>query len=294
MTKLLAAAALLLAVLLAPAQAQAAPRPIHAAADPCGDPLLIRSCTTADPVHGISGLLSIKGVQAVYQVQVGRTDGCATCRWDSFVACNSQSDDTSTCDQGGQRICTIGQDYVEVEFGDDATPMGPVAHYCRDPANPPAIVTGADTTAAAADSAFVLAPDPAVASDPSGSTLAQLPTYFSTAPFTPGSLEAQIGVKGLSETLTLDEPVWHWSFGDGATLDTSSPGGRYPDGDVRHTYRVTGTWTVMLSAEYRRSYVVHTPFGDLSRVVKDGRAVAGPAQSRLVVRDARARLTGGD
>jgi len=262
--------------------------------DVCNDPAAPYSCTSVDPVHGISGMLSINGVQAVYQVQVGRTDGCATCRWDSFVACNSQSDDTSTCDQGGQRICTIGQDYVEVEFGDDATPMGPVAHYCRDPANPPAIVTGADATAAAADSAFVLAPDPGVASDPSGSTLAQLPTYFSTAPFTPGSLEAQIGVKGLSETLTLDEPVWHWSFGDGATLDTSSPGGRYPDGDVRHTYRVTGTWTVTLSADYRRSYVVHTPFGDLSRVVKDGRAVAGPAQSRLVVRDARARLTGGD
>ncbi len=270
------------------------PSPALADSTSSCDPSDPKTCTGEDPINGVSGLLSIRGVQAVYHVQVGRTDGCAACRWSSQVVCNSQSDDTSTCDAGGQRICPIGQEYVLVEFGDATNPIGPVAHYCRDPADPPAIVTGADATAAAADSAFVLAPDPMVASDPSGSTLAQLPTYFSTAPFVPGSLEAQIGVKGLSETLTLDEPVWHWSFGDGSTLDTSSPGGRYPDGDVRHTYRVKGTWTVTLSADYRRSYVVHTPFGDLSRVVKDGRAVTGSVQSRLVVRDARARLTGGD
>jgi len=279
-------------IVLGSALSQLEPSPARAAVS-C-DPSVPGTCDDPDPINGVTGLLYITGNRGVFALQSGRSDGCASCRWTSAVACNSQSDDTSTCDVGGQRICTVGQDYILVEFGDDTTPVGPVAHYCRDPANPPAIVTGADATAAAADSAFVLAPDPGVASDPSGSTLAQLPTYFSTAPFTPGSLEAQIGVKGLSETLTLDEPVWHWSFGDGSTMDTSSPGGRYPDGDVRHTYRVKGTWTVTLSADYRRSYVVHTPFGDLSRVVKDGRAVAGPAQSRLVVRDARARLTGGD
>lgn len=75
-------------------------------------------CNVPQPSNGISGLLYIPGVPAVFDRQAGRTDGCGSCVWTSAVLCNSQSDDTTTCDTGGQRVCPIGDQYIEVSFAD--------------------------------------------------------------------------------------------------------------------------------------------------------------------------------
>ncbi len=266
------------------------------ASPPTCDPtnIITDPCQSADPSNGISGLLYIPGVPAVFDRQAGRTDGCGSCVWTSAVLCNSQSDDTTTCDTGGQRVCPIGDQYIEVSFADAQTPTEVAAHYCSDPADPPAIVTGGAVLAAASDADFVTAPDPLTSTDPDGTTLTQLPTYFATTPYTPRSLTRDLAAGGLTETIALDQPRWHWDFGDGTTLDTASPGGRYPDGDIRHTYTHTGHDTVTVTADYRRTIVVHTPFGDLPTITKATRAVTNPTRQVIAVREAHARLTDGD
>ena len=269
--------------------------PPGAAVAPSGcDPSVPGSCDGTDPVNGVSGELYIPGVRAVFDVQAGRTDSCSSCVWTSTVLCNSKSDDTSTCTTGGQRVCALGDQYVEVSLTDATTPTQVIAHYCSNPAAPPAIATGATLAGAASDADFVTAPDPLTSTDPDGTTLTQLPTYFSTAPFAAAPLTRDLRAGPLTQTIALDQPVWHWDFGDGTTLDTASPGGRYPDGDIRHTYTHTGQQTVSLTADYRRTITTHTPYGDLPMITKPTRAITPTTRRVITVREAQAQLTDGD
>lgn len=50
-------------------------------------------------------------------------------------------------------------------------------------------------------------------------------------------------------------PGWTWNFDEGVRLDTSSPGGTYPDMSVSHTYRSPGIRLIRVTTEWRGSYV---------------------------------------
>jgi hypothetical protein len=49
---------------------------------------------------------------------------------------------------------------------------------------------------------------------------------------------------------------WTWNFGDGVTLATVDPGGKYPNLHVSHVYRKPGTVVVRLSSSWTGTYTV--------------------------------------
>ena len=72
---------------------------------------------------------------------------------------------------------------------------------------------------------------------PSGRAFAGLPVWFSSNQ--PRVVKATVNVLGWDVDVQA-APTWSWTFGDGAMLSTTDPGGRYPVGSVHHLYRTQG------------------------------------------------------
>jgi hypothetical protein len=91
-------------------------------------------------------------------------------------------------------------------------------------------------------------------------TLVNLPTYYQvTWPaegFEPGEV-ASVELLGRSVQLRPKAVSYTYDFGDGAsTGPTSDPGGRYPDGGIRHVYRDTAQVPVSAQVLYTGDYAV--------------------------------------
>jgi hypothetical protein len=91
--------------------------------------------------------------------------------------------------------------------------------------------------------------------------------------------------------------MWQWRFGDGATLETLDPGGRYPHLGVAHAYRRAGafraecttTWSATFSVDGLGPFPVSGPVVQHEArwlSVGEGRALLTPD------RTARARPRG--
>ena len=93
-----------------------------------------------------------------------------------------------------------------------------------------------------------------VRTDPSPQTLVNVPTAFSAGSAEPAVFRPTI--LGTQVTITAKPTRWDWSFGDGATLSTTTPGTPQRP-DVAHTYRraaemvssVRVTWTGTFTLE---------------------------------------------
>ncbi|WP_265442520.1 hypothetical protein [Flexivirga meconopsidis] len=132
---------------------------------------------------------------------------------------------------------------------------------------------------------------PQVSVQPVGNrTLVNLPTYFQTvfpgAGFAPGEVRTvtllghRVRIKPVLKTNT-------YHFGDGSTAGpTSSMGGVWPTGDIKHTYRKTGTVTTRISTVYGGQFSVDgSDFQDLPGTAR----ISGPTQALTVV-GAKTRL----
>jgi hypothetical protein len=86
---------------------------------------------------------------------------------------------------------------------------------------------------------------------PSGRAFAGLPVWFASNQ--PRIVNATVSVLGWDVDLQA-APTWSWTYGDGATLATTDPGGRYPLGGIHHIYRSVGkvrvTAIAMWSAQW--------------------------------------------
>jgi hypothetical protein len=49
---------------------------------------------------------------------------------------------------------------------------------------------------------------------------------------------------------------WTWDFGDGARLETDSPGAAYPSGVIRHVYRTSGSRMARVEATWSGTFEV--------------------------------------
>jgi PKD repeat protein len=47
---------------------------------------------------------------------------------------------------------------------------------------------------------------------------------------------------------------YHWKFGDGGDLVTTTPGAPYPSRDITHTYRNSGSYQLTLSVSYGATF----------------------------------------
>jgi hypothetical protein len=139
---------------------------------------------------------------------------------------------------------------------------------------------------------------PAVHMQPEGNvTLVTLLTYFEVkwpttefkpgdTGFKPGDIDTvtlmghQVQIRPTSESYT-------YRFGDGTVAGpTSSPGGRYPDGDITHTYTKAGAYNSQIDIVYGGEY----RFGGSEWIpINDTVTITGSPQL-ITVKTARARL----
>jgi len=130
-------------------------------------------------------------------------------------------------------------------------------------------------------------PPALVGVEPATGVLPHLPTYFATGTDAP-SVTLSFTVAG-HEVEARAEAAWSWSFGDGGTLETRDPGGRYPAGAVTHAYRVAGryrvecwtTWRAVFWTEGLGPFPVPEPVRQHAQqdvTVGEGRAVLVPVR----------------
>ncbi|WP_126415766.1 hypothetical protein [Trueperella bialowiezensis] len=132
---------------------------------------------------------------------------------------------------------------------------GPLAEYCMNRGSEPAaepdageeeaeaavpVVSAADVGFYVRDHAQTIIDGGVLTFQPaSGEVLVNKDVYFASSarPY-----EAAVNVLGVSATLRFMPVGFQWWPGDGTSLSTVSPGGVWPDGDVRAIYRAPGVY----------------------------------------------------
>lgn len=99
-----------------------------------------------------------------------------------------------------------------------------------------------------------------VVQPPGGMTLIRLPTFFEAsfpgAGYGVGQVHA-VRLLGRDVRIRVSSVRYRWDFGDGTpVVETSSAGGPWPDGDVRHAYTRSAWFSVRVSAVYRGEFSV--------------------------------------
>lgn len=89
---------------------------------------------------------------------------------------------------------------------------------------------------------------------PARGEVTQLPVVFDSGQQA-GDLRLAFDVAGASVSLTAS-PRWHWDFGDGASVATDDPGGRYPHLAVAHVYRVAGDYRAQVETRWSARFTV--------------------------------------
>lgn len=95
-----------------------------------------------------------------------------------------------------------------------------------------------------------------------GKTVVNLATYYEAgwpdgACLSPGETSAKVQLLSWSVEFAVEARDYRFSFGDGESSGwTTSTGGGYPDGDITHAYRDTGSVDVRVDARLTGSYRV--------------------------------------
>jgi hypothetical protein len=118
---------------------------------------------------------------------------------------------------------------------------------------------------------------------PPAGVLTQLPVVFDSAQSGDG-VAAQYQILGQAVQLRA-VASWTWTFGDGAVLDTTRPGGRYPDLSVSHTYRQAGRYLVQVRARWSAEFNVDGlgPFPIQEAVAQDAERPVRVGEGRAVL-----------
>ncbi|MBS4754427.1 hypothetical protein KG112_16590 [Nocardioides sp. zg-ZUI104] len=90
---------------------------------------------------------------------------------------------------------------------------------------------------------------------PDGVTLVNFDTNFYVEP---RPLQRTITLLGQQVQLRIWAASYHWRFGDGTVLDSTSPGAPYPDLEVTHEYLRTGRYGARVDTTYQAEYRVGT------------------------------------
>jgi len=284
---LLPVTALLLVILSAiPAAADAGPAPPGFMASNA-------QVNTQD--HKVTGLLFVRGRDAETHLSIA-TEGCGNCSWAVLTVCQTNTGksgpDASHC-QGIYVGCRANEQRFQVLFSPSpGIPTRLVDSYCY-AASDAGLVSGSMIAADARKYADQVQVTPPTLRSwpPGGATLVNLPTYFSAQ--APQSAAKDFGGQGYTMRLQVGAAQYAWSFGDGASLETTDPGSAPPDGSVRHAYLAAGQQAVTASVAYGATFTVVTPFGSIGPTpVAGGPVRTVPARMDLRVQEAYASLTG--
>jgi hypothetical protein len=93
------------------------------------------------------------------------------------------------------------------------------------------------------DRLIKLLPTGGIAYQPEAEPLVNVPIYFWSD--LPTQFATRVTVVGEVVDVLL-RPGFVWSFGDGTFLNTTDPGGPYPYGKIKHTYKNPGIYPIIL------------------------------------------------
>lgn len=185
----------------------------------------------------------------------GEVAGCAGCSWRLATPCIESAvgnpfDGQTTC-MSVVRGCPAMQRFLRAWFRPADHDWREIGLVCIGPGGP---VTVEQVGRLARDRFVEAVPRPIPRFQPSAGVVTQLPVAFDTGQ---RSVSLRRTYQLLGEAVQLSgTPRWRWEFGDGASLDTTEPGGPYPDLSVGHVYRRAGAHTVLLRTLWTAQYTV--------------------------------------
>jgi hypothetical protein len=183
---------------------------------------------------------------------------------------------------GATATCPSGQIRYEVQLlRPEATEFVRVGSVCLGPNTPRTPRQAAEQLR---DRFLELLPDLQPSFQPAAGGLVNLPVIFAAGQ--PDAFQADGLALGPFDVDLRATPTWRWQFGDGALLDTDSPGGVWPDDSVAHTYREPGTAAVSVTTAWQGSFTID----GLGPFPISGPPVTQEATVEVPIREARSRL----
>ncbi len=215
----------------------------------------------------------------------GRSEAaaCTDCEWRVTVLCTKTEAAAGQC-RTVHVGCPVGTTPVRIWLRHPGQDWAVVGETCQGPTPPSTL---ADVGRAIRDRAEAALPPLLAGAEPADGGLVGVPVLFRTGQPATGIRGADLSVLGLA--VRLDARVrWHWTYGDGSQTWTSTPGGRWPDLSVSHTYRTAVHTTATVVSVWRGQYVVEGlgPFAVPAPLLTQQQQVA------VVVRAAHAHLVG--
>jgi len=111
------------------------------------------------------------------------------------------------------------------------------------PRTKPTLKPKAEESVSLNDRLIKLLPTGGIAYQPEAEPLVNVPIYFWSD--LPTQFATRVTVVGEVVDVLL-RPGFVWSFGDGTFLSTTDPGGPYPNGKIKHTYKNPGIYPIIL------------------------------------------------
>ena len=111
------------------------------------------------------------------------------------------------------------------------------------PRTKPTLKPKAEESVSLNDRLIKLLPTGGIAYQPEAEPLVNVPIYFWSD--LPTQFATRVTVVGEVVDVLL-RPGFVWSFGDGTFLSTTDPGGPYPNGKIKHTYKNPGIYPITL------------------------------------------------
>jgi hypothetical protein len=272
--------------------------PNAAAATACAPGTALESCGGATS-NGSSynGVVAVPGLSGTPGGSAGGGGGggCAGCEWTFVPAClpNGPANGADAMCASAALACENrgGGILMRIYRRENGGPWEHLGTTCVGGASPVVTVEDVRAMAGAAYRAQMHPPAATIGSEPATYSLVNVPTYF--AANGAGPMTQTFGPDAIRMTITAT-PTWAWAFGDGATLETSSPGGPYPTGDVTHTYRTRGARTVTLTTRWSAQFTVVTALGSFGPFDVGGPQIAPSSSRAMQVYEGRAELVDND
>jgi hypothetical protein len=180
--------------------------------------------------------------------------------------------------------CPVGTVAVRIWLLRPGQSWADVGRACQGD-TPPTTVT--DVGSAVRDRAEALLPPLRAGVQPAAGTLVRIPTIFRTGQPATGIQGADLSVLGLDVRLTA-RVRWHWVYGDGTVVWTSSPGGVWPTTSVSHVYLTAGRRSATVTSVWRAEFTVE----GLGPFAVPGAPLTQNAALTVVVHAAHAHLVG--
>ncbi len=122
-------------------------------------------------------------------------------------------------------------------------PPKPTPKRTYKPRIKPTLKSKAEESVSLNDRLIKLLPTGGIAYQPEAEPLINVPIYFWSD--LPTQFATRVTVVGEVVDVLL-RPGFVWSFGDGTFLSTTDPGGPYPNGKIKHTYKNPGIYPITL------------------------------------------------